>query len=94
MTWFWMNHFNVFAGKGNLRALVGDYEERAHAPTHCFRDLLGATVRHPAMLRYLDNAQNAAGRINENYARELMELHTLRWTAATASRTCRSWPAC
>lgn len=68
MTWFWMNHFNVFAGKGNLRALVGDYEERAIRPHALgrFRDLLGATVRHPAMLRYLDNAQNAAGRINEN----------------------------
>lgn len=79
MTWFWMNHFNVFAGKGSLRALVGDYEERAIRPHALgrFRDLLGATARHPAMLRYLDNAQNAAGRINENYARELMELHTL-----------------
>ena len=79
MTWFWMNHFNVFGGKGSLRALVGDYEERAIRPHALgrFRDLLGATVRHPAMLRYLDNAQNAAGRINENYARELMELHTL-----------------
>ncbi|MBV7429063.1 MULTISPECIES: DUF1800 domain-containing protein [unclassified Acidovorax] len=79
MTWFWMNHFNVFAGKGSLRALVGDYEERAVRPHALgrFRDLLGATARHPAMLRYLDNAQNAAGRINENYARELMELHTL-----------------
>src|SRR2546428_8390264 len=42
-----------------------------------FRELLGATARHPAMLIYLDNAQNAANRINENYARELMELHTL-----------------
>ena len=42
-----------------------------------FRDLLGATVYHPAMLSYLDNYQNAAGHINENYARELMELHTL-----------------
>jgi uncharacterized protein (DUF1800 family) len=42
-----------------------------------FRDLLGATVHHPAMLRYLDNEANAASRINENYARELMELHTL-----------------
>ncbi len=79
MTWFWMNHFNVFAGKADLRAAVGDYEERAVRPHALgrFRDLLGATVRHPAMLRYLDNAQNAAGRINENHARELMELHTL-----------------
>ena len=79
MTWFWMNHFNVFAGKANLRAAVGDYEERAVRPHALgrFRDLLGATTRHPAMLYYLDNVQNAAGRINENYARELMELHTL-----------------
>ncbi len=42
-----------------------------------FRDLLSATVRHPAMLRYLDNAANVAGHINENYAREIMELHTM-----------------
>lgn len=79
MTWFWMNHFSVFAGKADIRALVGDYENTAIRPHALgrFRDLLGATVRHPAMLRYLDNAQNAAGRINENYARELMELHTL-----------------
>ena len=79
MTWFWMNHFSVFAGKGHLRVLVGDYEERAIRPHALgrFRDLLGATVCHPAMLHYLDNARNAAGRINENYARELMELHTL-----------------
>jgi uncharacterized protein (DUF1800 family) len=79
MTWFWMNHFNVHQAKGQLRAMVGDYEERAIRPHALgrFRDLLGATARHPAMLRYLDNAQNAANRINENYARELMELHTL-----------------
>lgn len=79
MTWFWLNHFNVFAGKADIRAMVGDYEDRAIRPHALgrFRDLLGASVRHPAMLRYLDNAQNAAGRINENYARELMELHTL-----------------
>ncbi|MBV7542753.1 DUF1800 domain-containing protein [Acidovorax sp. sic0104] len=79
MTWFWMNHFNIFAGKANLRATVGDYEERAVRPHALgrFRDLLGTTTRHPAMLYYLDNVQNAAGRINENYARELMELHTL-----------------
>ncbi|MGJ7492228.1 DUF1800 domain-containing protein [Variovorax sp. ZT4R33] len=79
MTWFWMNHFNVSTRKANLRALIGDYEETAVRPHALgrFRDLLGATLRHPAMLRYLDNAQNAANRLNENYARELMELHTL-----------------
>src|SRR5205085_5135468 len=68
---------------------VGAYEAEAIRPHALgrFRDLLGATAHHPAMLFYLDNAQNAAagskglnGReagINENYARELMELHTL-----------------
>jgi uncharacterized protein (DUF1800 family) len=79
MTWFWMNHFNVHQGKSNLRVLVGDYEEQAIRPHALgkFRDLLAATLRHPAMIRYLDNEQNAANRINENYAREIMELHTL-----------------
>jgi uncharacterized protein (DUF1800 family) len=80
MTWFWMNHFSVFNGKANVSMLVGDYEERAIRPHALgrFRDLLGAVARHPAMLMYLDNWRNAAGgRINENYARELMELHTL-----------------
>ena len=79
LTWFWLNHFNVFQGKANLRAMVGDFEERAVRPHVLgrFRDLLAATVRHPAMLRYLDNEQNAVGHLNENYARELMELHTL-----------------
>ena len=79
MTWFWFDHFNVHQYKANLRAMVGDYEDRAiraHALGK-FRDLLRAVVYHPAMLIYLDNAQNAAGRINENFARELMELHTL-----------------
>jgi len=79
MTWFWMNHFSIHQGKHNLRAMVGDYEEQAIHPYALgkFRDLLAATVHHPAMLQYLDNAQNAANRLNENYARELMELHTL-----------------
>jgi uncharacterized protein (DUF1800 family) len=79
MVWFWMNHFNVHQAKHNLRVLVGDYEEHAIRPYALgrFRDLLAATAHHPAMLLYLDNAQNAANRINENYARELMELHTL-----------------
>jgi uncharacterized protein (DUF1800 family) len=86
---FWFNHFNVYAGKGLTRLWVGAYEQQAIRPFALgrFRDLLGATARHPAMLFYLDNWQNTApgsagarGRfkgINENYARELMELHTL-----------------
>ncbi len=79
MTWFWFNHFNVHEYKANLRVMVGDYEETALRPHALgrFRDLLEATLRHPAMLRYLDNADNAAGHINENYAREIMELHTM-----------------
>ena len=78
MTWFWFNHFNVHQYKADIRAMLADYEDtlRAHALGR-FRDLLEATLRHPAMLRYLDNAQNAAGHINENYAREIMELHTM-----------------
>ena len=79
MTWFWFNHFNIHQYKADLRVLVGDYERsaiRGHALGR-FRDLLMATLRHPAMMRYLDNADNAKGHINENYAREIMELHTM-----------------
>ncbi len=79
LTWFWVNHFNVFQGKGRVKLVVADYEETAVRPHVLgrFRDLLLATLMHPAMLLYLDNAQNAKDRINENYARELLELHTL-----------------
>jgi uncharacterized protein (DUF1800 family) len=79
LVWFWLNHFSVFSQKASVRWTVGDYEERAirpHVLGH-FRDLVLATLTHPAMLQYLDNAQNAKGHINENYARELLELHTL-----------------
>jgi uncharacterized protein (DUF1800 family) len=79
LEWFWLNHFSVHQYKANVRWLVADYDERAirpHVLGH-FRDLVLATLRHPAMLQYLDNAQNSVGHINENYARELMELHTL-----------------
>jgi len=125
---FWMNHFNVFVGKGQVRNYLTEYERDVIRPRVFgkFRDLLGATAHSPAMLFYLDNWQSAApegvattadaernrnamrrrvpaagmpngrrrlqdpdglGRrdipqqrsrgINENYARELMELHTL-----------------
>lgn len=89
MTDFWFNHFNVYAGKGTTYVWVGNYEDQAIRP-HVFgrfRDLLAATAKHPAMLFYLDNwlntaegTQGAKGKktgINENYARELLELHTL-----------------
>jgi len=79
MIWFWFNHFNVHQYKANLRILVGDYEDRAIRPFALgkFGALLAATMHHPAMLRYLDNADNAVGHVNENYAREIMELHTM-----------------
>ena len=79
MTWFWLNHFSVFAQKGQVKFMLADYADHAirpHALGH-FRDLVLATLTHPAMLQYLDNANNAVNHLNENYARELMELHTL-----------------
>jgi uncharacterized protein (DUF1800 family) len=89
MTDFWFNHFNVFAEKGADKVFIGGYERDAIRPHALgkFRDLLDATARHPAMLFYLDNwlntdpnsvvARNRKIGINENYAREIMELHTL-----------------
>lgn len=88
---FWFNHFNVFFDKGEVRPLVASYERDAIRPYVFgrFRDMLGATAKHPAMLYYLDNYLSSAapmqqpnkprprGGLNENYARELMELHTL-----------------
>ena len=76
---FWFNHFNVFAGKETEAALVPEYDAliRANA-LGSFPELLAATAHSAAMLVYLDNwrSQVRAG-INENYARELLELHTL-----------------
>ncbi|CAN5903044.1 DUF1800 domain-containing protein [soil metagenome] len=90
MTDFWTNHFSVSLQKGKVRFLAADFVERTIRPNALgsFVDLLKATARHPAMLVYLDNAQSVAPRagskqalkgrgLNENYARELMELHTL-----------------
>ncbi len=88
---FWFNHFNVFWGKDADRWMVTSFERDAIRPHALgkFRDLLMATARHPAMLFYLDNWMSVrkdmpTGRsgqgpkgLNENYARELLELHTL-----------------
>jgi uncharacterized protein (DUF1800 family) len=86
LTDFWMNHFNVFAGKVEDFVLVSEMERQTIRPYVFgrFRDMLGAVARSPAMLVFLDNYLNGAptGKpphigLNENYARELMELHTL-----------------
>lgn len=114
---FWFNHFNVYAGKGEVKWYVTSYERDVIQPNALgkFKDLLNATAKSPAMLFYLDNYlsvdPNAAQRLaqqramrqvqrrngpgspparpnpqnakkqdrglNENYGRELMELHTL-----------------
>ena len=79
LVWFWLNHFSVYAAKGRVRWELGDYVQNTIRPHALgkFRDLVMATLQSPAMLEFLDNAQNAKGHVNENYARELMELHTL-----------------
>ena len=98
---FWANHFTVSLTKGSTRGLIGAFERDAIRPHIAgpFETLLVASTTHPAMLRYLDNAQSAgphsllaarAARfavrqgtdprvvgLNENLAREVLELHTL-----------------
>jgi uncharacterized protein (DUF1800 family) len=90
---FWSNHFNIFAAKGADRWLSTPYDRDTIRPNALgkFRELLLATAQSPAMLFYLDNWMSAAPNataqrfapndrrrgINENYAREIMELHTL-----------------
>jgi uncharacterized protein (DUF1800 family) len=75
----WTNHFNVYARKGDSAFRKGAEERdviRKFA-LGSFRDLLDASARNAAMLAFLDNPQNFKLHPNENYARELMELHTL-----------------
>jgi uncharacterized protein (DUF1800 family) len=87
---FWSNHFCVSIAKGNVtHAAAGCFEREAIRPyvTGRFADMLGAVEQHPAMLNFLDNAQSIgpdskAGRnrnrgLNENLAREILELHTM-----------------
>ncbi|HVO04680.1 MAG TPA: DUF1800 domain-containing protein [Candidatus Cybelea sp.] len=86
---FWSNHFTVSALRPAVAGLIGPFQAEAIRP-HLFGrfvDLLKAATLHPAMLLYLDNAvsfgpDSRAGQrrdkgLNENLARELMELHTL-----------------
>ena len=87
---FWSNHFCVSVAKSNIgRAAAGAFEREAIRPhvSGRFADMLRAVEQHPAMLNFLDNAQsigpnslaghnNRAG-LNENLAREMLELHTM-----------------
>jgi 5-hydroxyisourate hydrolase-like protein (transthyretin family) len=78
MAWFWENHFNTDI---NVHGFV-DFELRENNQfrQHAlgkFRDLLASSAKSPAMIHYLSNTQNIVGSANENYAREVMELHTL-----------------
>jgi uncharacterized protein (DUF1800 family) len=79
MVEFWNDHFNVNGLDGVLRSLK-PWEDRHVMRPHAlgrFRDLLGADARSPAMQVYLDGVSNTKDGPNENYARELLELHTL-----------------
>jgi len=76
---FWFNHFNVYEGDSPTRFGIARYEQDAIRPHVLgkFRDLIGAVASSWAMMSYLDNYLSTGRAINENYGRELMELHTL-----------------
>lgn len=89
LVWFWSNHFCVSADKGPVRSICGAFEREAIRPyiRGKFADMLVAAEGHPAMLMYLDNARSMGPNspaglrqrrgLNENLAREILELHTL-----------------
>ncbi len=89
LVWFWANHFTVSVRRGEVTPVIHAYVREAIRPhvTGTFGEMLLAVMRHPAMLMYLDNAQsfgpNSLGGLrqkrglNENLARECMELHTV-----------------
>lgn len=79
MTGFWHDHFSVNAQKNEYTAAFFPSHDRVlrqHA-LGSFRDLLGAVARSPSMLYYLNNDESRASPANENFGRELLELHTL-----------------
>jgi uncharacterized protein (DUF1800 family) len=89
LVWFWTNHFTVSVRKPDLRGFVLSYVHEAIRPhvTGRFVDMLQAVMRHPVMLWYLENLESIGPDspvglrthrgINENLARECLELHTL-----------------
>ncbi len=83
VTDFWSNHFNIYLGKDSCRFLKTDDDLQVIRPNALgkFGDLLSASAHSPAMLIYLDQAESTKNVPNENYARELMELHTISTAA-------------
>ncbi len=89
LVWFWANHFTVSIRQGGTNAVIGPYIREAIRPnvTGPFYAMLLAVMRHPAMLMYLDNnnsfgpnslvGRNQKRGLNENLARECLELHTV-----------------
>jgi uncharacterized protein (DUF1800 family) len=80
MVEFWSDHFNIYVRKNENMLPLKVVDDREVIRPHAlgkFRDLLAASAHSPAMLVYLDNVQNLKGAPNENYAREIMELHSL-----------------
>ena len=89
LVWFWTNHFTISTRRGEVAPMAANYVREAIRPyvTGSFGDMLLAVMRHPAMLMYLDNAQSAGPNsvvgsrqnrgLNENLARECLELHTV-----------------
>ena len=76
---FWRDHFSIYANEQGVGAYLPHWD-REVIRRHCwgnFQEMLEASAQHPAMLSYLNNKSSRAGNANENYARELFELHTL-----------------
>src|SRR5690348_7715706 len=89
----WANHLNVPSpGPGGTWDIAPAYHRdviRAHA-LGSFSDMLVAAGRHPAMLKYLDGALSTREAVNENYGRELLELHTVGVTAGYSEADVRN----
>jgi len=80
MVEFWSDHFNIDGGGSQTLRLLKIVEDREAIRPNAmgtFANILKASATSPAMLVYLDNVTSSAGAINENYAREFLELHTV-----------------
>lgn len=105
LVWFWANHFTVSRRRGDVTVALAAYLREAIRPhvTGRFVDMLMAVMTHPAMLRYLDNAgsvgpDSPAGQrrhlgLNENLARECLELHTVTPAAGYTQRDVTAFAA-